>query len=903
MKKLSYLFIGIAILFGIGFYFFNTRTNNIPKVFAGVIIEEHDGMVPLLLDSIEDWDYDKNKLSLEIHLITGSNDVKDTVERWVQSNRGSYAALGLIDDRYLTERNTSRIEVNRVLGQIKDGMMISSKEQNCAYCFITSSNTLLRPYTLSYLVEQKKPIIAPMLFTIPKLGDPFRNFFAAVTEHGYYKDDPQYLPIATRSIKGTFELPCVHMAYLIDTATIDALSFSKDFTDWEFLSFSKRARRNGIGQFLSNEKEFGFFLLLDDKLTQDQRTSYSPFNHSTQLTEERINEAIEPYLKQAPSLKKAADAFARRHHLMINLPDESLLVVDDIHNAINTYILRQGFASEALINQQFSKYASPGSETVIIGNRSEADPIILSGIVGDKGKVHLWESDDHAFIRHAINKEMNSRKNISLNKASTIEKSRLDDVPLTNLSLIVIDSNGSEVSALRGALNTIEKHKPVIMVSLADDEDLTKNIEEILSLGYIYTLIGEDLYLFFPLTMAGLDLEEAGDAPLLPPVAALLDKEIPPFSEDGSPIKVTWDGTFLDFGSLSHVNRALTAEVLKYPMIDLTAIEHHQHHLNAQKFEELKETAKRLKANSPADTEITVRHMWPPNWKKPASDKWVLIQPWEFGFLPREWVKEINNIDEVWIPSNYVKKVYTDSGISPDKVFVVPNGFNPEVFNEQAAPYPLPTKKSFKFLFLGGAIHRKGADILLNSYLQTFDDTDDVCLVIKDFGTKGGYSHLTIADYIKQAQKRPGAPEIFYIDDDMDVDQIAGIYTACDCLVYPYRGEGFAMPVLEAMASGIPVIVTDGGATDDFVSRSFGWKIPSKRIPISNYTAGFELSGEGWMLEADGEILSGMMRWVYEHQDLAKKKGSAGAKFAKEYMTWDNIAPIVVERLEALRQP
>ena len=54
-------------------------------------------------------------------------------------------------------------------------------------------------------------------------------------------------------------------------------------------------------------------------------------------------------------------------------------------------------------------------------------------------------------------------------------------------------------------------------------------------------------------------------------------------------------------------------------------------------------------------------------------------------------------------------------------------------------PLPLQTDKSFKFLFVGGTIWRKGIDLLLKAYLLAFRANDDVCLVLKDVGAQTLY--------------------------------------------------------------------------------------------------------------------------------------------------------------------
>ena len=212
-------------------------------------------------------------------------------------------------------------------------------------------------------------------------------------------------------------------------------------------------------------------------------------------------------------------------------------------------------------------------------------------------------------------------------------------------------------------------------------------------------------------------------------------------------VAVAWEGTFLDFGSLSHINREVSSRLKSQAGIELSLVGN-----SATGSKEFRELARNLKPAAGKDTQVTVRHQWPPNWSRPAHGALVVIQPWEFGSLPREWVKNAENVDEFWVPSNYVRQVYTSSGIPPEKVVVIPNGVDPALYRPGVEPLKLATNKSFRFLFVGGTIRRKGPDVLLQAYLQTFSAADDVCLVIKDFGSD---SYYRVPDFRKGNRRRP----------------------------------------------------------------------------------------------------------------------------------------------------
>ena len=193
----------------------------------------------------------------------------------------------------------------------------------------------------------------------------------------------------------------------------------------------------------------------------------------------------------------------------------------------------------------------------------------------------------------------------------------------------------------------------------------------------------------------------------------------------------------------------------------------------------------------------------------PASGRLVILAPWEFGSIPRSWLDGLAQADEIWVPSEYVRGMYLDAGLPADKVAVIPNGVDLETF----APAPAGEREPggpLRFLFVGGLVGRKGPDILLEAWRRAFAGREDVELVVKDFGA-GGIYRDGLREPIRAWAAAGHLPRVTLLDAELELEALADLYRSCDVFVAPYRGEGFCMPVLEAMACGLPVIATGGG--------------------------------------------------------------------------------------------
>lgn len=399
------------------------------------------------------------------------------------------------------------------------------------------------------------------------------------------------------------------------------------------------------------------------------------------------------------------------------------------------------------------------------------------------------------------------------------------------------------------------------------------------------------------------EIERRLTTPVLPAVTA---RTITPASDtapDKRPrLRLALEGSFLDCGSLSHVNRALAKEWLEDPAVRLDCIGRNTGAGIQPADKDLAALARRMRNHAPRDVQVVIRHQWPPEWTPPEHGYWVAMQPWEYGALPQEWVEQARNAHEIWAYSEHVRRTYINSGIHPEKIKVVPLGIDPKLFHPDVPPAELPTTKSYKFLFLGGTIFRKGPDVLLRAYRERFTASDDVCLVIKDFGGKGVYAGQTMEKEITEFRRDPNAPEILHLNEEYPPELIPGLYTACDCLVHPYRGEGFGLPVLEAMACGLPVIVTGGGATDDFATDTHAVRIPARKRTIGGSVGDMPLIRDGWVLEPDPEALGHAMKSLVENPESGRIRGREAGAYVREQWTWKRTAARAVDLLHQLIQ-
>ncbi len=303
---------------------------------------------------------------------------------------------------------------------------------------------------------------------------------------------------------------------------------------------------------------------------------------------------------------------------------------------------------------------------------------------------------------------------------------------------------------------------------------------------------------------------------------------------------------------------------------------------------EMYENGKRIK-----NPDVVLRNLYPPRvCDAKGQVKLMNSYGWEESVFPESFVEEFNNyLTALPVMSEYVKKVMIDNGVFIP-IFVVGDGVD-HVLNVKEKVYKLKTKKIFKFLHISSCFPRKGVDILLKAYCNSFTNQDDVCLIIKTFPNP----HNNIEDLIKKYAIGNNSPEIELINKDLEDEYIISLYKQSNCLVAPSRGEGFGLPMAEAMVFGLPVITTGYGGQIDFCTEETAWLINYSFKKAKTHMKLFD----SYWVEPDWKHLAKVMLKAYK---LPEKKVAIKTKRAKQFILdnykWDDCANRLVNVIKEM---
>lgn len=236
----------------------------------------------------------------------------------------------------------------------------------------------------------------------------------------------------------------------------------------------------------------------------------------------------------------------------------------------------------------------------------------------------------------------------------------------------------------------------------------------------------------------------------------------------------------------------------------------------------------------PRGEEIVIAQHWPIMAPTIRHRLALSLLPWEESHVPDAIVATLNaGFDAIIAPSLSVAHALTVSGI---KLPVAAIGQPVELERFQAlAAKRVAGKPIRRFLHVSSCFERKGVDLLLAAWARAFTASDDVTLVIKTFPNPHNQVEAQVAALREQ---HPRLARIEIVNRDAGCEEMPDFFANADAMVLPTRGEGYNLPALEAMASGLPLIVTGHGGHRDFCGPDQARLIDYRFVRSSSHVAG-----------------------------------------------------------------
>lgn len=279
----------------------------------------------------------------------------------------------------------------------------------------------------------------------------------------------------------------------------------------------------------------------------------------------------------------------------------------------------------------------------------------------------------------------------------------------------------------------------------------------------------------------------------------------------------------------------------------------------------------------------------------------IAYNVWETTIQPTSFFENLKKFDQVWVPSEWQKQCTIDQGIPANKVKIVPEGVDIKMFKPRPEVAKTNRTNPFRFIIVGRWEYRKSTREMIQSFIDTFGEDENVELVInvdnpfatdgckstEDRLTKFGLNHknIKVRHHLNKSQ---------YVD----LLHSADVFISCS------RSEGWNLPLIEAMACGIPSLYSNWGAQLQFAQ--------DKGIPINiigevsasvNNDESWDSSSPGNFAEPDFEDLKLKMREVFTNYEKYESKALLDSEIIRNIFTWDNAAQIAYDHIQELLNP
>jgi glycosyltransferase involved in cell wall biosynthesis len=258
------------------------------------------------------------------------------------------------------------------------------------------------------------------------------------------------------------------------------------------------------------------------------------------------------------------------------------------------------------------------------------------------------------------------------------------------------------------------------------------------------------------------------------------------------------------------------------------------------------------------------------------------------GELPPDWIRALSAVDGVIVPSEFDRAVFARHF---PRVYVAGQSSDAAVFKPASPTRAEEPAEPFSFLYVGSYSFRKGVDLLLQAFLTEFSAEEPVQLRMQCPGAGRGeeFNHClsAIQRLNPQGRVRLNAGELA-------PEQMRHLYNQSDCVLTLSRGEGWCMPLSEALLCEVPVIAPHSTGMAEYLDDSVAELLPTRELPAAHardpfagtFATVYDHPGITYH-EPDLAAARAAMRRVYEDRATARAKARAGRQRILTRFSWE----------------
>lgn len=265
---------------------------------------------------------------------------------------------------------------------------------------------------------------------------------------------------------------------------------------------------------------------------------------------------------------------------------------------------------------------------------------------------------------------------------------------------------------------------------------------------------------------------------------------------------------------------------------------------------------------------------------KRADQLRIAYSMYEYSSIPSEWAEALNTyFDAVAVPDEFLVKAYQDSGVKIP-IFILPLGLEIDAFLQQ--PIKTSPNKPFCFINTSSMIPRKNHEGLIQAFYQAFGDSPDVQLVL-NYRYAAGDALEKVTKLIQSLN----AKNILLNNATLNNSQYLQLLSKGDVFVTLTKGEGFSIQPREAMALGVPIIITDNTAHKTIIKSGLACAVSCPATEVS-YNPFLKCDSMGYLSDIDEAAQA--LRTVYENYEKYLESSAERRQWAAKYR-FENLKP------------